>query len=211
MHIEKSQIIKVKTYVKRIASDLDELHNINHFETVAENAKVIARTENYDEDTAYVAGWLHDIGRVKYKGKWVEETEFFNHGILGAQIAEEFLNQINFDKEEIKVICEAIRFHVKPKTQKTKLAKILWDAYKLWAFNQNSSELWLKYFLKRGMTEKQARERIKFDRSYYYPLFYTKISVKMADDFLESAGEEIYHNAEIRWEPPNCFIQSKLR
>lgn len=85
-----AEIIK---YAKEIACWLDELHGINHFEAVAENARLIARSENYDKDIAYFAGWLHDIGRVQYNGEWVQETESLDHGILGAEMAERFLKK----------------------------------------------------------------------------------------------------------------------
>lgn len=207
--MKTNEITEIIKYAKEIASDLDELHNILHFETVAENAKLIAQAENYDENVAYVAGWLHDIGRSNYNGEWIEETESFNHGILGAQMAEVFLKKINFDNRKIEEICESIYFHVKPKTQKSKLSKIIWDADKLWLFNKKSSELWLKECIGKGMAVKEAEEWIKFYRCFYYPLFYTKIAKKMANDFLESTGEQIDYNVELKWKIPLVFRQRK--
>lgn len=59
----------------------------------------------------------------------------------------------------------------------------------------------LKYLTDRGVVVKEAKDKIKFYRSFYYKLFYTKMAKKMVNDFLKSTGEKIdYSKTEFKWE-----------
>lgn len=197
------QIKQIEAYVRDISSKLDEMHDYRHFKTVADNAALIARVENCDKKAAYVAGMLHDVGRIRYNGKWINETKSWNHGVLSARMAEEFLNKIKFDKTE--EVCTAIRFHVRPKTQRTKLARILWDADKLSYYSTENGEKLIKFLVERGMSERKSRERLRYDWSFYYWLFYTKTAKTIALDFLSSIGEKVKPIKGTEWKAPSVL------
>ena len=204
-------IMQIEEYAKKISLVLDELHDFRHFKYVADNARLIAKAENYDEKTAYIAGLMHDLGRVKYKGKWVKETKSFHHGMLSANMAIQFLNKIQFDKRKTKEICEAISSHVKPKTQKTKLAKIIWDADKLSFFRKKNSEDYTRLLVKKGMSIKKAKGELRYSWSFYYRLFYTKTAKKIAHDYLRSIGEKVFRVTGSDWKPPNVISKNEKK
>jgi|ETNmetMinimDraft_2_1059921.scaffolds.fasta_scaffold39457_1 HD superfamily phosphodiesterase len=204
-------INQIEEYAKKISSDLDELHSFGHFKFVADNARLIAKAENCDEKTAYIVGLMHDLGRVKYKGKWVKETKSSHHGMLSADMARQFLNKIQFNKRKIKEICDAISTHVKPKTQKTKLAKIIWDADKLSFFRKKNSEDYIKLLVKKGMSVKKAKGEIRYSWSFYYNLFYTKTAKKIAHDYLKSIREKVFRVKGSDWKPPSVIRKNERK
>lgn len=189
-------------YVKKIAMQLDSIHSFEHFIFVANNAKIIAKEENIGAELAYIAGLLHDIGRIKYKGKWVKESIEKNHGTISAEMARKYLKTIFYDCKSIDQICLAIKYHVKPKTQKNKLGKILWDADKLWIFRKETSNLRKRYLIKNGLTQKEAETRIIYDKSFFYPLFYTKKAKELSNNLLKKTGEKLYVINSTEWNLP---------
>ena len=101
-------------------------HGIGHLFDVARTAYIICLENGIktDKDIIYAAALLHDIGRAEeYKGGRA-------HNIAGAEIAEEILAQCSYNKEEIKLITDAIRSH-RVNTDENTLAGIIFSADKL--------------------------------------------------------------------------------
>ncbi len=197
------RITQIEDYVRELSADLDEMHDYSHFKTVADNAAMIAQAEGYDEQAAYIAGMLHDVGRIKYKGKWVRETDGRNHGILSAEMAKELLTSLEYEK--IDEVCEAIAFHVRPRTQKSELARILWDADKLCFYSVETGDKLVRFLVNRGMSPEKAIARSKHDWSFYYQLFYTDTARKRAMAFLDSIGEPLVPVDSLEWEAPSVL------
>ena len=81
-------------------------------------------------------------------------------------MAEKFLDGIKFGRTA--EVCEAIRFHVKSKTQRTALARILWDADKLSFYSEQNGQKLVKVLVGKGMSEEACKERLKHDWNFYY-------------------------------------------
>jgi len=88
-------------------------YRIEHSFRVAHIAVEIAASEGFNEEKAYVAGLLHDIGySIEYKSK----EEHREHGRIGAKIARQFLKELGcYSDEEIEEMCYAIAIHVDEK------------------------------------------------------------------------------------------------
>jgi len=115
---------KIQPYFEEVGS-----HSFDHTERVYNLAVRIAESENVDLNIVKVSVLLHDIARKKQ-----DECEGeICHAEEGAKMAEEILNEINFPKEQINKICEAIKIHRLSKGihAETDVAKILQDADRL--------------------------------------------------------------------------------
>ncbi len=86
------------------------LHNMGHFLDVARIAMVMNLEEqlNIDKELIYATGLLHDIGR------HMQYADGTPHDIASADIAPSILQECNFQKEEIKLIIDAISSHRNP-------------------------------------------------------------------------------------------------
>lgn len=104
----KTELMKLADYQDNIPRMAE--YRIEHSFRVAHIAMEIAKAEGFDEEKAYVAGLLHDIGySVDYKTK----EEFHEHGLIGAGIARSFLYKLGcYSGEDIEEICYAIAIHV---------------------------------------------------------------------------------------------------
>ena len=88
-------------------------YRIEHSFRVAHIAVEIAQAEGFNEEKAYVAGLLHDIG---YSIDFKTKDEYREHGRIGARIARSFLKELGcYSDEEIDEICYAIAIHVDDK------------------------------------------------------------------------------------------------
>lgn len=100
-------------------------HDSEHIYRVLNNCLIIAEKEsNVDYEILITAALLHDIGR---------DGKLKKHNEIGADMAYDFLNTIDFPKEKIESVCHAILCHSNScyGMQKTLEAKILYDADKL--------------------------------------------------------------------------------
>lgn len=112
-------IKKVENYIQyeliKIAEYKDNTprmaqYRIEHSFRVAHIAAEIAQKEGLDEEKAYIAGLLHDIG---YSIDFQSKEEYREHGRIGARIARQFLKELDcYSDEEIEEICYAIAIHV---------------------------------------------------------------------------------------------------
>ncbi len=107
----KKELMKIAGYrdnTERMAE-----YRIEHSFRVAHIAVDIALAEGFDDEKAYVAGLLHDIGySVDYKSK----EEYREHGRIGARIARQFLKELGcYKDDEIEEMCYAIAIHVDDK------------------------------------------------------------------------------------------------
>lgn len=103
----------------------ESAHDCEHIYRVLNYAMLIAENEtDVDYDILITAALLHDIGR---------DGKLKKHNEVGAEMAEVYLNTIDFPKEKIESVCHAIRYHSNHcyGKQETVEAKILYDADKL--------------------------------------------------------------------------------
>jgi uncharacterized protein len=71
------------------------------------------------KEVVYAAGILHDIGR------WRQYQTGEDHSIVGARLAEEIMNRTGFDRNEVKVVTDAILEHRVQSDQMTRLGELL--------------------------------------------------------------------------------------
>lgn len=122
----------IEKLIKRMEIELScSAHNIDHVMRVYNTCKLIASSEN-DVDMRILepAALLHDIARVIESNN---KSGNINHASLGADMAEEVLNEIEYPKEFIEPIRHCIETHRfrTDNAPKTIEAKILFDADKL--------------------------------------------------------------------------------
>jgi uncharacterized protein len=119
---------KILEFTKKYYDELDKedfSHNSDHFFRVENIAKKIAIDEKADMEIVEAACLMLDIARGMEDRKEIE-----SHAEEGAKIAREILNKIDFPKEKIERVCDAILTHrrsgnIEPQTLE---AKILRDA-----------------------------------------------------------------------------------
>lgn len=102
-------------------------HGIDHILRVWQAGLIIGEAEKANLETLEPALLLHDIIRPS------DEEGEKQHAVLSANHAKDILKDFNYQDEEIKEICEAIKTHSRSsKTQepKTLEAKIVYDADK---------------------------------------------------------------------------------
>ena len=103
------------------------LHGIEHSLDVARIGYILILENGLDisKELIYAAALLHDIGRVyEYEGE-------SSHHIKGAVVAEQILSDCDCDKQDIALICDAIRCHKLVEKEETDLRYILYRADKL--------------------------------------------------------------------------------
>lgn len=127
--------------IKTIKKDLKELLTPKRYEhslRVAEESKNLAKTYQYDEKKAYIAGLIHDIAKnfTEEESKvWIEkyklpkellEEKYKNikHADIGAVVAKE-----KYHLEDD--ICKAIKYHTIGNKDMDALAKIVFLADKI--------------------------------------------------------------------------------
>ena len=114
---------QIDNYMKSCVKET--AHDGEHIYRVLNNCLVIASNENnVDYEVLITAALLHDIGR---------DGKLKKHNEIGAEMANDFLNTINFPEDKIERVCHAIYCHSNScyGMQKTLEAKILYDADKL--------------------------------------------------------------------------------
>ncbi|MBU5438729.1 HD domain-containing protein [Tissierella sp. MSJ-40] len=125
----KARINKIKEIVGKELSC--SAHNLDHVMRVHNMCIFLAKYEEHvDLDILIPAALLHDIGRVIESQDKSGKTD---HAILGAEMAEDILRNLDYNEEEIEKIKHCIITHRyrsgnEPRTIE---AKILFDADKL--------------------------------------------------------------------------------
>lgn len=120
---------KIKEIMKKELSS--SAHSMDHVMRVHDLCLLIANGEkNVDREILEAAVLLHDIARVKENGDTTGSTD---HAVLGSEMAERILKEMNFPKDKIEnvkhsILCHRFRTGNEPKTIE---AKILFDADKL--------------------------------------------------------------------------------
>ncbi len=138
-------ILHTEAYVRKLMdgnpSNALIAHDFRHVDRVRNWALFIAGQEGYDNlEIIEITALLHDIGLTE-----TATNERKNHGPIGANLSAEFLHRYpNLDKENVELICDAIRFHSRSPAivnehfaalkDKGGLLKILRDADNLDAF-----------------------------------------------------------------------------
>lgn len=59
-----------------------------------------------------MASLLHDIGKPKTKHGEGNDATFYNHEVVGAQMAEKILNRLRFPKKDVEKIVNLVRYHL---------------------------------------------------------------------------------------------------
>jgi len=59
-----------------------------------------------------MASLLHDIGKPKTKHGEGEDATFYNHEVVGAQMAEKILERLRFSKKDVEKIVNLVRYHL---------------------------------------------------------------------------------------------------
>lgn len=94
-----------------------------HTQRVAQFGKIIAETENADVERVVVACLLHDIAWFDVDGEHNRE-----HGVLGAKLAQPFLEKMGYSEDQVKNISYSIASHVTVENPETLEARIVSDA-----------------------------------------------------------------------------------
>jgi len=105
-------------------------HKMDHVMRVYNMCLLLAKNEDVDLDILKAAALLHDIARSKEDE---DKTGKVDHALLGAEMAESILKNLDFPREKIQSVKDCIASHRyrndhEPKTME---AKILFDADKL--------------------------------------------------------------------------------
>lgn len=120
---------KIKEIVEKELSC--SAHNLDHILRVYNLCILLSKfEENVDLEVLIPAALLHDIARVKESQ---DKTGELDHAVLGSQIAEGILRDLEYEEENIKKIKHCIIAHRfrSGNAPKTIEAKILFDADKL--------------------------------------------------------------------------------
>lgn len=120
-------IDSIKNEVKKIM-DNDSAHDFEHIIRVYKNAQKISKNEKVDEKLILCAALLHDIVSYPKSDKRSKLSS-----AQSAKKAEQILKKYSFSKEEITIVCDAIRDHSFSQNKKptTIEGKILQDADRL--------------------------------------------------------------------------------
>ena len=100
-------------------------HNMEHFLDVARICyiKCLEENLNYSKDLVYATALLHDIGR------WIEYEDGVCHEKASVVLSEKILKRAGFNKEEQKIILNAIASH--RGEFKTKFEELFYNSDKL--------------------------------------------------------------------------------
>ncbi|MBQ4493574.1 MAG: CCA tRNA nucleotidyltransferase [Elusimicrobiaceae bacterium] len=94
--------------VERIEFLLDKVSEV--FKPYGKQMAAVAQ----DKALYKMAAFLHDIAKPKTAKMKKGRLRFFYHEEKGAIMAKEFLKQLKYSNDEIKLICKMIEFHLRP-------------------------------------------------------------------------------------------------
>jgi len=144
--LSHTQLIEIiNAFLDKYHSDLSYCHGADHVRRVAKLAVKIGKVEEVDCELIEVAALLHDIGVVPLawgrhaSGK--DDNDFqeflgtyalpsYDHGEVGALIAERFLNQYDYPQVKIKQVTQIIKQH-NTRSQTSPESRVVNDADKL--------------------------------------------------------------------------------
>ena len=98
---------KLREKVKAIIGEKGS-HDFNHTERVYNYALLISKELDVDLDIVKTSALLHDIARDKE-----DKGEIKDHAEQGAIEARKILEELNFPKEKIEIVCKCILLHNK--------------------------------------------------------------------------------------------------
>ena len=106
--MNQSRIIKeAKKFVKEECKKPTSKYGFEpfeyHFIPMVGYAKELANKLDADIEVIEIAGWLHDIGSIVDGRK--------NHHLSGVKIARKFLNDLQYPKDKIDLVCKCIENH----------------------------------------------------------------------------------------------------
>jgi len=122
--MKTTQFKSVETYAKEQSKKLG-LHCWLHVERVLRLCRQISKLEKeqVNSEVLEVAALLHDVAKHLEKG-----DNALDHGNIGADMAENFLNSIGFREDKVKAVCHAIKVHTHSEEPHSIEAKIIHDA-----------------------------------------------------------------------------------
>lgn len=134
-----------------------------HIEAVVKNGELLAKKYGADEEVVIIASWLHDIASI------TDYSLYEMHHIHGAEIADQILTELNYDKDKINLVKDCIKNHRGSfKNDKLTLEEqCVADADAISHFDSVPSLLYLAY-VKKGLNIEEGAEfvRNKLKRSY---------------------------------------------
>lgn len=134
-----------------------------HIEAVVKNGELLAKKYGADEEVVIIASWLHDIASI------TDYSLYEMHHIYGAEIADQILTELNYDKDKINLVKDCIKNHRGSfKNDKLTLEEqCVADADAISHFDSVPSLLYLAY-VKKGLNIEEGAEfvRNKLKRSY---------------------------------------------
>lgn len=123
----ETELMKLAGYQDNVVRQAE--YRIEHSRRVAHIAAEIAVIEGFDEEMAFVAGLLHDIG---YSVDMTSREDYRNHGRVGAAIARPFLESLGYSNAQVNEMCYGIAIHVDDNAdfegERTPLALTIGDA-----------------------------------------------------------------------------------
>ncbi len=114
-------------------------HDEYHVLRVLDYAKELSKGLEFDKDVLVASIYFHDLGRHYPEGSG-------KHGGLSAKFAEPILEKINFPKDKIPQVLEAIRLHDEassPSERKSVESQLLYDSDKLDFSGETGIARWL--------------------------------------------------------------------
>jgi len=200
----RTELIKLANYQDNIPRMAQ--YRIEHSYRVAYIAAEIARKEGFDEEMAFIAGLLHDIG---YSVDYSSKEELMNHGRYGAEIARPFLKELGYSDEQANEMCFGIAIHVDDKAdfegERTPLALTVgdadnidrFDASRLYEALQNADYMNLpleeqREFVTTRLTKLKKIREIPFSTATATAMWQEKIDFQIS--FIEKLKNQVEHS-----------------
>ena len=153
----------------------------NHIFLVAKYSKQLAKRYGVNSDLAFAASMLHDIADA------VMQRENPRHEEKSNKIAEEFLKECDFTKEEIKIIVgDIIKFHgcKNGEVPKTLEGKIMASADAMAHLKSNFYDFALEIKQKdENLNEIKNWALFKIERDYHKKIFFDEIRNEVKNDY----------------------------
>lgn len=146
-------------------------YRVEHSVRVGRIAGEIAAAENMDEETAIIAGLLHDVS---YCREFENHDEWIDHGRSSARIARPFLEELGFSQDAVEEICYGIAIHVDGNAgfagERTPLALTVTDADNIDRFDAYRVYETLEYigYSRFSTEEKRAYTEMAIERLTKY-------------------------------------------
>lgn len=106
----------------------EDARRIRHAEAVAEQAEIIAKTEEgSDMMVIMAAAYLHDIGIREAERKFNSSAAHYQHS-EEPPVARDILTQLKAKPELVDEVCDIIGHHHAPRAEETTNFKVLYDA-----------------------------------------------------------------------------------